>query len=115
MNLSTARASALAATLAAFAAASSAMAAPPQPGAFAAGDPGAGEPIVKKDCIRCHASRFDGDADRIYLRPERKVRTPAQLMAQVRTCNVQLGTSYFPEEEEHVAAYLNLRYYKFKP
>jgi mono/diheme cytochrome c family protein len=115
MSPVTARTTALAVMVAAFAAASSGLAAPPQPGPFAAGDPGAGEPIVRKDCIRCHASRFDGDADRIYLRPERKVRTPAQLMAQVRTCNVQLGTSYFPEEEEHVAAYLNLRYYKFKP
>ena len=28
---------------------------------------------------------------------------------------VGLATRYFPEEEEHVAAYLNLRYYKFKP
>jgi hypothetical protein len=50
----------------------------------------------------------------MYLRADRKVRTPEQLMAQVRTCNVQLGTNYFPEEEEHVAAYLNLQYYKFK-
>jgi len=36
-------------------------------------------------------------------------------MAQVQMCNVQLGAGYFPEEEEHVAAYLNLHYYKFKP
>ena len=42
-------------------------------------------------------------------------RTPEQLLAQVRACNTQLGKNYFPEEEEHVAAYLNLKYYKFPP
>jgi mono/diheme cytochrome c family protein len=117
MKFSTARTTLLAATLAAFAAAAAgiATAAPPQPKPFAAGDPAVGEPIVNKDCIRCHASRFDGDAGKIYVRPGRKVRTPAQLLTQVRMCNTQLGSGYFPEEEEHVAAYLNLHYYKFEP
>jgi cytochrome c553 len=115
MNLAPARMTTLAATFAVFAAASPGMAAPPQPKPFAAGDATAGETIVNKDCISCHASKFDGDADKIYLRPGRRVRTPAQLMAQVQMCNVQLGTGYFPEEEEHVAAYLNLHYYRFKP
>ena len=40
--------------------------------------------------------------------------TPAQLKAQIAFCNSQLGTGYFPEEEEHIAAYLDLQYYKFK-
>ena len=115
MNLATLRMTTLAATFAVFAAASPGMAAPPQPKPFATGDPAAGEATVNKDCIACHASKFDGDADRIYLRPGRRVRTPAQLMAQVQMCNVQLGAGYFPEEEEHVAAYLNLHYYRFKP
>ena len=115
MKRATARMTTLAATFAALAAASTGIAAPPQPKPFAAGDEAAGKALANKDCIACHASRFDGDADKIYLRPERKVRTPAQLMAQVQMCNVQLGTGYFPEEEEHVAAYLNLHYYKFKP
>jgi hypothetical protein len=26
---------------------------------------------------------------------------------------VNLGKGYFPEEEEHIAAYLNLQFYKF--
>jgi hypothetical protein len=43
------------------------------------------------------------------------VRTPAQLQAQVAYCNTQLATGYFPDEEEHVAAWLNQRYYRFKP
>jgi cytochrome c553 len=87
----------------------------PQPKPFAAGDVAAGKTLSDKDCNACHARKYDGDASRIYTRPDRKVRTPAQLLTQVQYCNTELGTSYFPEEEEHLAAYLNLQYYKFAP
>lgn len=87
----------------------------PQPKPFADGDPAKGQPLVDADCIACHAQRFNGDPDRMYLRPDHKVRTPGQLLTQVQTCNSQLSKKYFPEEEEHVAAYLNSRFYQFKP
>ena len=67
------------------------------------------------NCIGCHARRFNGEPDRMYTRAERKVRSPEQLLAQVRVCNAELAKNYFPEEEEHVAAYLNLHFYRFKP
>jgi mono/diheme cytochrome c family protein len=89
--------------------------APPQPTPFKAGDPRLGQAMSDKDCVACHARKFGGDANRIYLRPDRKVHTPAQLLAQVALCNSELGTSYFPDEEEHLAAYLNLHHYKFTP
>lgn len=92
-----------------------AIAAEPQPKAFAEGKPDLGKPIANRDCDACHARQFGGDPAKIYLRPEHKVKTPAQLLSQVRVCNTQLGTHYFPEEEAHVAAYLNLHFYKFKP
>jgi mono/diheme cytochrome c family protein len=108
--------------LAAFVAALSAIvsfppdvAAEAQPRPFATGDAAAGKVLADADCVACHAQRFAGKPDEMYLRPDHKVRTPEQLLAQIRTCNVQLGKGYFPEEEEHIAAYLNLRYYKFKP
>ena len=41
--------------------------------------------------------------------------TAAKLRSQVAACNTQLATHYFPEEEEHLAAYLNLHYYHFPP
>ena len=75
------------------------------------GDAKLGAPLVQRDCIACHARAFDGDAARIYVRPERKVKTPAQLAAQISYCNTQLGAGYFPDEEEHIAAYLNEQYY----
>ena len=90
-----------------------ASAAPPAP--FARGDASAGKAIVERDCVACHVRQFDGDADRIYLRPDHRVKTPAQLLAQVSYCNTQLKTQYFPDEEEHIAAYLNERYYHFAP
>jgi hypothetical protein len=42
------------------------------------------------------------------------VHNPEQLLAQVRYCNAQLGSGYFPDEEAHVAAYLNKQYYHFE-
>jgi len=85
-----------------------------QPKALAHGDAAAGKTLADKDCVACHVRRF-GDAATIYTRADRKVRTAEQLLAQVRFCNIDLKAGYFPEEEEHVAAYLNLTYYKFKP
>lgn len=82
--------------------------------AFKNGDAALGEPVATRDCVACHARRFDGDAERIYLRADHKVRTPAQLMAQIRYCNTELGAGYFPDEEENLAAYLNKKYYHFQ-
>ena len=80
---------------------------------LSSGDPQRGQPLVERDCNGCHV-RLVGDADRIYTRDDRRVRTPAQLQAQVAYCNTQLATGYFPDDEEHVAAWLNERYYRFK-
>ncbi|MDQ6619697.1 MAG: cytochrome c [Pseudomonadota bacterium] len=85
------------------------------PAPFARGEPPQGKILAERDCVACHARRFDGDGDRMYLRPDHRVRTAQQLLAQVSYCNAQLGTQYFPDDEEHVAAYLNERYYHFKP
>lgn len=81
---------------------------------FADGDAAAGKSLSDKDCVACHARAFDGDASRIYTRQDRRVHSAEQLMAQVRYCNSQLGTGYFPDEEAHIAAYLNKRYYHFQ-
>jgi len=86
---------------------------PPPP--FTAGNAKSGKTLVDRDCVGCHAQRFAGDPDQMYRRSDRRVKTPAQLLAQVQGCNANLGKGYFPEEEEHIAAYLNLEFYKFKP
>ena len=85
-------------------------AAPP----VAVGDPAQGAAMTRKDCDGCHVRRF-GDVAAAYTRIDRRVNTPAQLKAQIAVCNSQLGTGYFPDEEAHIAAYLDREYYKFTP
>ena len=86
-----------------------------QPAPFRAGDPKLGKALVERDCVSCHAKLYPADPDQIYRRADRRVKSAAQLLARVQTCNAQLGKSYFPEDEEYVAAYLNLEFYHFKP
>jgi cytochrome c553 len=86
-----------------------------QPVPFAAGDPKAGKALVDRDCVSCHAAKFADDPDRMYTRADHRVKTPAKLLAQVQACNTNLAKGYFPEEEEHIAAYLNVQFYKFAP
>lgn len=92
---------------------------PAQPAATTPASPegsaSTGKGLHDKDCVACHARKFDGDAAKIYTRPDHKVTSRAQLKAQIAYCNTELGAGYFPEEEEHLAAYLNLQYYRFKP
>jgi hypothetical protein len=82
--------------------------------AVAQGDPATGSALVAKDCNGCHVRQF-GSVERIYVRPDRRVHTTAQLKAQVAYCNTQLGTQLFPDDEEHIVAWLNQQYYRFNP
>jgi cytochrome c2 len=92
------------------AAAGAAMANP-----FPKSDPQKGEKLVNESkCNACHVSKVGGDGTAIFTRPDRKVKSATGLLSQVRTCNTMLGTGWFPEDEENVAAYLNQAYYKFK-
>ena len=82
---------------------------------FPKADPVVGKKLASAaHCDRCHSERVGGDGSRMYTRPERKVKNPRQLLTQVGVCSSQLNTGWFPEEEEHVAAFLNREYYKFK-
>ncbi len=67
-----------------------------------------------KNCGACHVAMFGGDGRKMFTRPERKVKTPEQLISQIRSCNANLGTNLFPEDEAHIAAYLNREFYKFE-
>jgi mono/diheme cytochrome c family protein len=78
------------------------------------GDPKTGEKLAKKSCEACHVSLFGGDGSKVYTRSDRIVKNAEQLRARVATCNTNSGAGLFPEEEEHIAAYLNQQFYKFK-
>lgn len=101
--------------LAALLAATAITAMAQQPAPFANADPHKGEKLVDKNCQSCHASKFGGDPDAIYTRKDRRVKSASQLLSQVTMCNTQLSSGFFPDEEKDVAAYLNQRYYHFKP
>lgn len=81
---------------------------------FASGNPTIGKSLHDKSCTACHASMYGGDGAKIYTRPDHKVKSAEQLKARIRVCNTNAGTHWFPEEEQHVAAYLNATYYHFK-
>ncbi len=82
--------------------------------ALAAPDPAIGKKLVDQaKCEICHNNQTMGDAKAVYLRKDRKVTSFAKLKAQVAVCNTQLNLGLFPEDEEHIAAYLNATYYKF--
>jgi cytochrome c553 len=80
---------------------------------YGGADASAGRALSQKDCVGCHARKFDGDATRIYTRPDRKVRNPEQLLSQVQLCSSELNLQYFPEDEANVAAYLDREHYRF--
>lgn len=82
--------------------------------AQAAGDPAEGAKLVaEKKCETCHHNKTMGDAKAIYLRKDRKVGNLQQLKARVALCNTELNLQLFPEDEEHIVAFLDRTYYKF--
>ena len=82
---------------------------------FPKGDPKTGKALFDKaKCDACHASMMGGDGSKLYTRPDHKIKSAEALLKQVAFCSGQVGAQWFPEEEEHVAAYLNQQYYKFK-
>jgi pyridoxine 5'-phosphate synthase PdxJ len=54
-----------------------------------------------------------GDANAVYLRKDRRVTSFEKLKAQVALCNSELNLQLFPDEEEHIVAYLDQAYYRF--
>jgi cytochrome c2 len=69
--------------------------------------------VAEKNCETCHHNKTLGDATAIYLRKDRKVTSFEKLKAQVALCNSELNLQLFPDEEEHIVAYLDQAYYNF--
>ena len=69
--------------------------------------------VQEKQCETCHHNKTLGDAKAIYLRKDHKVTSLEKLKAQVALCNSELNLQLFPDEEEHIVAYLDQAYYRF--
>ena len=73
-----------------------------------------GQKLVKQHkCEACHESKVYGPPGSIYTRKDHKVTSWEKLKAQVAGCNTMLNIGLFPDDEEHVAKYLNDTWYKF--
>ena len=82
---------------------------------FPKGDPKIGQKLFdEQHCNACHAQKFGGSGEQMFTRADHKVTTPGKLSGQIAACNTNLKSGWFPEDEEHVSAYLNQKYYKFK-
>ena len=84
------------------------------PACAAAADAAEGRKLVEANgCENCHHNVTLGDAKAVYLRKDRRVTTMEKLVSQVSVCNSELKLQLFPEDEEHIVAYLNETYYHF--
>lgn len=81
--------------------------------AIAAPSAGEGRKLVESaKCETCHQNKVYGALGTVYTRKDRKVTTWPKLKAQVALCNSELNLGLFPEDEEHISAYLNTTWYK---
>jgi hypothetical protein len=69
--------------------------------------------VAENKCETCHTNKVGGDGSDIYKRKDRRVTSLAKLKSQIALCNSELNIGLFPEDEEHIAAYLNATHYKF--
>ena len=81
---------------------------------FPNGDAQTGKKLFEQHkCNRCHATMLGGDGSAMFTRADRKVRTAAELVEQIRVCSGNVGANLTPQDEQHLGAYLN-RYYNLK-
>jgi len=74
-----------------------------------------GAKLERDNCSGCHAARFDGDMNAIYLRQNRRVNNYNRLVSQVKFCKNNLGLTWFEDQVMDVVKHLNQNYYHFTP
>ncbi|MDX1374344.1 MAG: hypothetical protein R3357_02200 [Burkholderiales bacterium] len=81
--------------------------------AFPFGEPKAGAGLFDAKCAECHVRMFGG-VPQAFVRDDRKVKDAPSLLAWVQRCNNANKAGLNRGDEEHLAAYLNDAFYKFK-
>ncbi len=82
---------------------------------FSGGDAQIGEELFDRyKCNSCHIDKVGGDGSAIFTRPNRTVTNPKEMIEQMTRCSGSLGKALTTQEQQHLGAYLNQRYYKFK-
>jgi hypothetical protein len=69
-------------------------------------DPASGKQLTEKHCVKCHGNE-------VYTRENRRVTSLEGLHKQVRFCEQNLGLTWFDDQIDDTATYLNLEFYKF--
>lgn len=65
-----------------------------------------GKQLVDENCYSCHG-------DEAYTRKDRRVVSRPGLTKQVQRCELALGLSWFDEDINNSAEYLNQKFYRF--
>jgi hypothetical protein len=71
-----------------------------------AADPANGKTLTDQHCVKCHGSE-------VYTRENRRVTSLQGLHKQVRFCEQNLGLTWFDDQIEDTATYLNQEFYQF--
>lgn len=81
---------------------------------FSDGDAQVGEKLFDEyKCSSCHIDKVGGDGSAIFTRPGRTVSKPEELVKQMTLCSGIIGKALTVQEQQHLGAYLNQRYYRF--
>jgi len=64
-------------------------------------------------CVPCHQSALPNAPDALYTRPQRLVRSYAQIAPEVRKWATAAGLRWSDAEVANMAAYLNAQYYRY--
>lgn len=75
------------------------------------GDAAKGKGLYDAKCVGCHVSLVGGNGTALHTRPNRRVKTPEGLLAQVKMCNQQLDARLSPEQIKDIVAYLYQAFY----
>ena len=81
--------------------------------AFPFGEAKAGAKLFEAKCQACHLRTF-GEVPKAFLREDRKAKDAPSILAWVQRCNNANRLNLGREEEEHLSAYLNDAFYRFK-
>ncbi|MFZ5466462.1 MAG: c-type cytochrome [Pseudomonadota bacterium] len=72
-----------------------------------AADLALGKKLYSENCVKCHGAEK-------YSAPDRKVHSMSTLKTYVQGCATNLSLSWFEDEVDAVAAYMNQEFYKLK-
>lgn len=71
-----------------------------------------GKQLHDANCMQCHASLTGGQANSIYSRADKGVKTLDGLNKRVANCAIAADVNWTSEQQQQVVDYLNSEFYK---